>query len=108
MEWVQIIKLFGIPGAVTGVIIWLWQRSWAKKETVKEAKEEKRERMELFHLQELMAVSAVARATAKAVQRIPEAHCNGDMTEALDYEKSVRHKQKDFLDELGIHALHDD
>lgn len=108
MEWIDVIKLFGIPSAVTGVIIWLWQRRLDKKETDREAKEAKRERMELFHLQELMAVSAVARATAKAVQRIPEAHCNGDMTEALDYEKNVRHKQKDFLDELGIHALHDD
>lgn len=108
MEWIDVIKLFCIPSAVTGVIIWLWQRRLDKKEAAKEAKEGRRERMELFHLQELMAVSAVARATAKAVQRIPEAHCNGDMTEALDYEKSVRHKQKDFLDELGIHALHDD
>ena len=108
MDLIEILKLFGVPGAVTGLVLWLWQRRLDKWDAVREARERNRERMELFNLQELMAVSAIARATAKAVQNIPEAHCNGDMTAALDYEKTVRHKQKDFLDELGIHALHDD
>ena len=108
MEWIEIIKLFGIPGAVTGVIIWVWQRRMDKRDAAKERREQNREKMELFSLQELMAVSAISCATAEAVQRIPDAHCNGEVTAALEYERSIRHKQRDFLEELGIHALHDD
>lgn len=51
---------------------------------------------------------ALAEATARAVQRIPDAHCNGDMHKALDYAEKVKHEQKNLLMGLGIHALHDD
>lgn len=108
MEWLEIIKLFGIPSLVTGAIIGIWQRRQDKREAARERREVNREKMELFSLQELMAVSAISRATAEAVQRIPDAHCNGEVKAALEYERDIRHKQRDFLEELGIHALHDD
>ena len=108
VEWIEIIKLFGIPGAVTGVIIWLWQRSWAKKEATREQKERNREQLELIMLESIQAATAVSRATAEAVQRIPEFKCNGDMTKALEYESKVKHRRREFLDGLGVHALHED
>lgn len=108
MEWLEIIKLFGIPSLVTGAIIGIWQRRQDKREADRERREVNREKMELFSLQELMAVSAISRATAEAVQRIPDAHCNGEVKAALEYERGIRNKQRDFLEELGIHALHDD
>ena len=40
---------------------------------------------------------ALAEATAKAVQRIPDAKCNGDMHAALEYAQKVKHEQKDFF-----------
>ena len=46
-------------------------------------------------------------ATARAVQRIPDAHCNGDMHDALAYATDIKHKQKDFLTKQGIQALWD-
>ena len=46
-------------------------------------------------------------ATARAVQRIPDANCNGDMHQALDYVANVQRKQKDFLMELGIHSIYE-
>ena len=49
--------------------------------------------------------SAVREATAKAVQRIPDAHCNGDMHAALDYAAEVKHKQRDFVAKRGISAI---
>ena len=55
-----------------------------------------------------MAAIALGEATARAVQRIPDAHCNGDMTAALQYVKTVKHEEKDFLTGLGIHALYED
>ena len=48
---------------------------------------------------------ALGEATAKAVQRIPDAHCNGDMHAALDYASQVKHEQKEFLTKRGIHAI---
>ena len=43
----------------------------------------------------------------KRVQRIPDAHCNGDMHAALDYAAKIKHAQKDFLTSQGIHAIID-
>lgn len=53
------------------------------------------------------AAIALGEATAKAVQRIPDANCNGDMHDALNYAANIKHKQKDFLTKQGIHALYD-
>ena len=36
-------------------------------------------------------------AIAKAVQRIPDAHCNGDMTSALAEAARFQKEEKDFL-----------
>ena len=53
------------------------------------------------------AAIALGEATARAVQRIPDAHCNGDMHAALDYAAKIKHAQKDFLTSQGIHAIID-
>ena len=52
-----------------------------------------------------LAAIALGEATAKAVQRIPDAHCNGDMHAALDYAAEVKHKQRDFVAKRGISAI---
>ena len=38
----------------------------------------------------------------RQVQRIPDAHCNGDMHAALDYAQKVKHEQKNFLNEQAL------
>ena len=48
---------------------------------------------------------ALGEATARAVQRIPDAHCNGDMHAALDYAQKVKHEQKDFLNEQALKQI---
>lgn len=53
------------------------------------------------------AAIALAEATAKGVQRIPDAHCNGDMHAALEYAGKIKHSQKEFLAQQGIHAILD-
>ena len=53
------------------------------------------------------AAITLAEATAKAVQRIPEAKCNGDMHAALEYAAKVKHDQRDFLEKQGIHQIYD-
>ena len=56
-------------------------------------------------MQGVNAAIALGEATARAVQRIPDAHCNGDMHAALDYAAKIKHAQKDFLARQGIQAI---
>lgn len=90
-----------------GLIVWRLEKKIAKRDKAREEKEAAHEELLLNLAQSSWAAIALGEATAKAVQRIPDAHCNGDMHEALDYAKSVKHKQKDFLAKQGIHALND-
>lgn len=53
------------------------------------------------------AAIALGEATATAVQRIPDARCNGDMTKALEYAAEVKHAQKEFLTRQGVRAILD-
>ena len=41
-------------------------------------------------------------AIAQAIQRIPDAHCNGDMTAALTEMGKIQDKEKQFLIDKGI------
>ena len=109
----------GIPTAITAFCSWMLQRriacrdrhleqAEAEKERKAEEREINREKLDVMLLQSTTAAIALGEATARAVQRIPDAHCNGDMHKALDYAAEVKHAQKDFLTSLGVHALHDD
>lgn len=115
----QIAASFGVPAAITGLIVWLFQRhlnKWDKAQDAKaEAREKRaieqeknREKLDVVLVKSVMAAIALCEATARAVQRIPDAHCNGDMHQALDYATGVKHELKDFLTSMGVHALHDD
>ena len=53
-----------------------------------------------------MASITLGEATAKAVQRIPDAHCNGDMHAALAYATEVKNKHRDFIRKQGVDALY--
>ena len=53
-------------------------------------------------MQESRSTNVLATATAKAVQRIPDAHCNGDMTEALRRASEIQNEEKEFLLDQGI------
>ena len=113
-----LLALMGIPSAVTGFCFWLLQRRMTKQQEKKDREEEARmkseeererlrEKQELILVQGVSAAIALGEATAKAVQRIPDAHCNGDMHKALDYAEKVKHEQKDFLAAQGIHFLYE-
>ena len=124
----EIAAICGIPSALTvgivGFLFWFLERRIAKKEAERVAQEEKlaaaREKQEKKLERErqnrdenrrefeknLLATSnaalALGEATARAVQRIPDAHCNGDMHAALNYAAKIKHEQRDFLTAQGI------
>ena len=109
----SLIAMMGIPTAVTGFFFWLLEHRIQKREKKREqqeatarAKAEEREHArEELQLLAIQSTNALAEATAKAVQRIPDAKCNGDMHAALDYAAKVKHEQKDFLTKQGIQAI---
>ena len=99
------IGAMGIPSAVMGFIVWRLEKRISKQEEKIEEREKAREDLMLLQVQNTRAAVALAEATARAVKRIPDAKCNGDMDAALEYAAEIKHKQKDFLAEQGIRAL---
>ena len=113
--WAFILAL-GIPSALTGFLVWNFERKIAKREAKREKEQEERhkkeaerekarEELQILTIQGVSAAIALGEATAKAVQRIPDAHCNGDMHDALNYAIKIQHKQKDFLTRMGIASV---
>ena len=98
----SIIIAAGIPSAITGFLFWMLKRSIDKSDKEKEEKETKREQLMLMMIQTTKATNVLATATARAVQRIPDAKCNGDMTAALAEAAEIQAKEKDFLMNEGI------
>lgn len=105
---VTFIAAMGIPSAIMGLIVWRLRKRVEDREKAQDKKNEDQQELILILVQSTRASIALGEATAKAVQRIPDAHCNGDMHSALEYASDIKHKQKEFLDRQGIHALLDD
>lgn len=101
-----LISLLGIPTAITAFCSWVLQRRITRREAAQDKREVAREKNEVLMIKSISAAIALSEATAEAVQRIPDAHCNGDMHAALEYARKVKHEQKDFLTEQGVQALY--
>lgn len=118
MDVTAIIIAASIPSAITGFCFWLIERNIKKQDKKREAEEEARhedmerrenlrQQQEFYLVQGVNAAIALGEATAKAVQRIPDAHCNGDMHAALEYASKVKHAQKAFLAKQGINSIYE-
>lgn len=112
-----LLAALGVPSAITAFCFWLLQRriqqrdEAAKKEQearqkAQDAQIAARQKSELYIIKQLAACTSLAFATARAVQRIPDAHCNGDMDSALSYAERVKGAARDFLDEQAVDALY--
>lgn len=100
------VAAMGIPSAITAFCFWLLQRRITKRESAQDEREKAREKNETLIIKGVGAAIALGEATAEAVQRIPDAHCNGDMHAALEYARKVKHKHKEFMTEQSVHALY--
>ena len=116
MNILNLIISFGLPTAMTGFFFWLLERRIDKKEKEEQKREEERlkkeeeqeksrENYQLYLIKSVGAAIALGEATAKAVGRIPDAKCNGDMHAALEYATKVKHEEKDFLTKQSVEAL---
>lgn len=102
MEIINILITMGVPSAVMGLLIWWLKRSIDDKEKEREEREQNTEKLMLMIMQTSRATNVLAEATAKAVQRIPDAHCNGDMTAALEKAEQIQKEEQQFLIDQGI------
>lgn len=108
MEITEIVIAMGIPTAITGLLVWFLQRRIDKREAKREEHEKNIERLMTHIMNTSRATNVLAEATAKAVQRIPDAHCNGDMTAALALAAKIHKEEKDFLMDQGIKHIFED
>lgn len=109
----EILVAMGVPSAITGLIVWWFKRyvdkkdrdtaeREAKRHAISEEREKNYEKIMLMIMQTSRASYVLAEATAKAVQRIPDAKCNGDMTEALKQAEKIQKEEQQFLINAGI------
>ena len=108
MEAWEFLVAAGIPSAITGLFVWWLKVHIDKREAKREEKEKNTENLMLLIMRETRATNVLATATAKAVQRIPDAHCNGDMTDALQKASDIQNIEKDFLFDQGIKHIFGD
>lgn len=117
MDWTLLVTM-GIPSGITafcfGLLQWKINKRYAASEAARKEQQEKaeeaeknREKYQMYLIKSVGASIALGEATAKAVQRIPDANCNGDMHAALEYAAKVKHEQKDFLTQQAIESLQD-
>ena len=112
METWQILVTVGVPSGIFGFAVWLierkieqHERKRAEEAKIEAQREKSREELQICIYETSLAAIALGEATAKAVQRIPDAHCNGDMHAALDYASKVKHAQREVVSRCGIKSI---
>lgn len=99
---IETILAFGIPTAITGLAVWWVKRRVEASDQKHQEQEKNLESLVLMMMQSTRANTVGITAIAQAVQRIPDAHCNGDMTAALAEMGKIQDKEKQFLIDKGI------
>ena len=103
LDIAQLVALMGIPSSITGLCFWLIQRRLTKRDEELDRRDAARERNEVLLVRSVGAAIALGEATATALKN---GHANGETEAALECAKRIKHEQKDFLTEQGIHAIY--
>ena len=101
----QVLTVLCVPSAVTGFCFWMIEKRIERREDAAKKREEERKKYELCQLNMTIANAALAEATAEAVQRIPDAHCNGEMHRALEYARQIKNEQREFLRSQAVNNI---
>lgn len=99
---VAFIAAMGVPSAICGVLVWLLKRYIDKREKERLEHDQNMQKLMMMIMQTGRANNVLAVATAKAVQRIPDAKCNGDMSSALEEASRIQKEEKEFLMQMGV------
>lgn len=95
----------GVPSAVFGLLMNRLNKKMDKRAEAAEEKDAARMKNEALLIKMVYASITLSEATAEAVARIPDAHCNGDMHAALAAVKQVKNEYREFEHEQIAKAL---
>lgn len=102
----ELLLAIGIPSAVfsaaLGFIVRSIQKRLDRQEKSQVEREKNQQDLYLMMMQSTRSNAVGIVAIANAIKRIPDAHCNGDMEEALRVMKKHQEEEKDFLMKQGI------
>lgn len=101
----EFLVTMGVPTAITGLLVWWLKCHIDRRDTRAEEREKNREKLMIMIMQTSRANTVLAEATARAVQRIPDAHCNGDMTAALQKAEEIQKEEQKFLIDQGVKRI---
>lgn len=80
--WVILVAV-GVPSGIVGFLIRKLEKKMDATEKAREEKEEERVQLQKTMIDLAVDSLELAKVTAEAVQRIPDANCNGEMHAAL-------------------------
>lgn len=102
MGTLELLILFGVPTAVTGLLVWWFKRRVEENEAKRQEHDRNLEQLCLMMLQSTRANTILCKATAEAVR---DGHCNGNMTAAMETIDKAAAAEKEFLLEKGIRYI---
>lgn len=105
---VELAEQWGVFTGIVSLGFWWLKKKIDKQEAARLEREKATEELMLLMLRNSRSTNILAMATAKAVQRIPDAHCNGDMTKAIADATALQSEEKDFLFDQGIRHIFGD
>ena len=77
-----------------------------ERQDLLDAREAKRDEFLAALMISVDASLELGEATARAVQRIPDAHCNGDMSSALENTEAAKKKKQEFMTRQTIVSIY--
>ena len=108
MTPLEIFTLFAIPSSITGVFVWWVKKKLDQQEERQLEREKNQEKLMVMMMNSTKANSIGIQAVARAVQRIPDAHANGDIDSAIEEMDKLQKEENNFLTEQGVkHILND-
>ena len=108
MTPIEILILFAIPSSVSGLFFWWVKKKIDQQEERQLEREKIQEKLMVMMMNSTKANSIGIQAVARAVQRIPDAHANGDIDSAIEEMDKLQKAEDNFLTEQGVkHILND-
>jgi hypothetical protein len=104
MEYISIV-ISSVCSIIIGYCAYKLEKHDKERDNREQMKEKDREDFELYMIQSSQATLKLAKATAKAVQRIPDAKCNGDMHKALEDADKAKAEQMAYLHKKAIEKI---
>ena len=108
MTPIEIFTLFAIPSSITGLFVWWVKKKLDQQEERQLEREKNQEKLMVMMMNSTKANSIGIQAVARAVQRIPDAHANGDIDSAIEEMNKLQKEENNSLTEQGVKYILND